>query len=96
MDRLQLETKLEQEVFKLVGQIREHMYDHVMISVRRLPALADLDPGTVDRVLQVAKNAVDDGLDTKLDFFKEAMVQLLDAYTDEENPLAPRKRSKKQ
>ena len=55
----------------------------------------DVDRDQADRVLQIAKNAVDDGLLSKLDFFKANLDKVLTEYTDAENPLEPGRQSKK-
>jgi FlaG/FlaF family flagellin (archaellin) len=93
MDRLKLETAIERETYRLVEQIREHMYDHTMIYLQRNQV--DVDRDQADRVLQIAKNAVDDGLLSKLDFFKANIDRALTEYTDTENPLEHGKQSKK-
>jgi hypothetical protein len=54
-----------------------------------------VDRDVADRVLQVAKNAVDDGLLSKLDFFKANIDKVLTEFTEVENPLEPGRPSKK-
>jgi hypothetical protein len=93
MDRVKLETAIERETYRLVEQIREHMYDHTMIYLQRNQL--DVDRDVADRVLQVAKNAVDDGLLSKLDFFKANIDKVLTEFTEVENPLEPGRPSKK-
>lgn len=93
MERAKLETAIERETYRLVEQIREHMYDHTMIYLQRNQV--DVDRDTADRVLQIAKNAVDDGLLSKLDFFKGNIDKVLTEYTEVENPLELGKQSRK-
>lgn len=93
MDRLKLETAIERETFRLVESIREHMYDHTMIYLQRNQV--DMDRDQADRLLQIAKNAVDDGLLSKLDFFKAGIDKALTEFTDTENPLEPGRQSRK-
>lgn len=93
MDRLKLETAIERETYRLVEQVREHMYDHTMIYIQRNQV--DIDHAAAERVLQIAKNAVDDGLLSKLDFFKANIDKVLTEYTETENPLELGKPSKK-
>lgn len=93
MDRLKFETEIEREVYKLVSQVREHMYDHTMIYLQRNQVGVDRD--AADRILQIAKNAIDDGLMSKLDFFKAAIDKTITEFTEVENPLGPGKQSRK-
>jgi FlaG/FlaF family flagellin (archaellin) len=87
MDRAKLETAIERETYRLVEQVREHMYDHTMIYLQRNQV--DIDRDVADRILQIAKNAIDDGLLSKLDFFKANIDKVLTEYTEVENPLEP-------
>jgi FlaG/FlaF family flagellin (archaellin) len=92
-DRQKLETAIEREAYRLVEQIREHMYDHTMIYLNRNQV--DIDRTVADQILTIAKNGVTDGLLSKLDFFKEKIDKVLTEYTETENPLQPGKPSKK-
>ena len=83
MERLQLETALEREAHKLVTQIREHMYDHTMLYLQRNHP--DVDREVADRILQIAKNAVDDGLFSKIDFFNQGIDKALTEFTETES-----------
>ena len=80
IERRKLDTAVEREVYKFVSQIREHMYDHTMIYLNRHQV--DVDRDAAERVLIIAKNAVDDGLMGKLDMFKEGVDKVLDEYAD--------------
>jgi len=93
-DRLHLETAIERETYRLVEQIREHMYDHTMIYLQRNQV--DVDREVADRILQIAKNAVDDGLLSKLDFYKANIDKALTEFTETENPLEHGKSSRRQ
>jgi len=84
--RAKLETAIEREVYKFVSQLKEHMYDYTMIYLNRTQS--DIDRVVADRILQVAKNAVEDGFMTKVDFFKKAIDEPLDHFTEtDSNPL---------
>lgn len=93
MDRIKLETAIERETYRLVEQIREHMYDHTMIYLQRNQV--DVDRDAADRVLQIAKNAVDDGLLSKLDFFKSNIDKVLTEFAEVDNPLEHGRPSRK-
>lgn len=93
MDRVKLETAIERETYRLVEQIREHMYDHTMIYLQRNQVEVDRD--VADRVLQIAKNAIDDGLLSKLDFFKGNIDKVLTEFSETENPLEHGRPSRK-
>lgn len=94
MDRNKLDTAIERETYRLVEQIKEHMYDHAMIYLLRQHP--EIDRGVADTVLQVAKNAIENGLLTKLDFFKENIDKVLTEFTDVENPLEHGRSQRKQ
>lgn len=93
MDRLKLETSIEREVFRLVEQIREHMYDHTMIYLNQRQS--DIDRDVASRLLDIAKGAVDDGLYSKIDFFKKNIDGVLTEFTETENPLEHGRRGKR-
>lgn len=93
-NRAKLETAIEREVYKFVSQLKEHMYDHTMIYLNRTQS--DIDRTVADRVLQIAKNAVEDGFMTKVDFFKKAIDEPLNQFTEtDSSPLPPGESGKK-
>lgn len=92
-DRAKLETIIEREVYKLVCQIKEHMYDHTMIYLNRTQS--DIDRTAAEKVLQIAKNAIEDGFMTKVDFFKKAIDTPLNEYTETNTDPLQRGESKK-
>jgi len=92
-DRLKLETAIEREVFKLVSQIKEHMHDHTMIYLNRTQS--DINRDTAERVLQIAQDAVEDGLMSKIDFLKKGIHKSLNEFTETDNPLQPGKQGMK-
>lgn len=93
-DRTKLETAIERETYRFVEVIKEHMYDYTMIYLNRNQV--DIDRQVADRLLQIAKAAVEDGLLSKMDFYKKGIDAALTEFTEAENPLPRGKQPKGQ
>jgi len=93
MDRQKLETAIEREVYKYIESLKEHMYDFTMIYLNRNQVPVDREQA--DKVLNIAKNAIEDGMLSKMDFFKKGIDGALAEFTEQENPLVRGKQSKK-
>lgn len=91
-DRSKLETAIERETYRFVEQIKEHMYDYTMLYLNRNQV--DIDRQVADRLLNIAKSAVEDGLLSKMDFYKKGIEKALTEFTEAENPLLPGKQPK--
>jgi hypothetical protein len=84
MDRMQLNTKIERALHKLINIISEHVYDftHVYFMRRK----EEIDRPTMERVLEVVKLAIADGFQSKIGIFNKEIDQALKEFTLEENP----------
>lgn len=93
MERDKLETAIEREAFKYVESLKEHMYDFTMIYIGRHQS--PVDPKQAEIILNIAKSALEDGMLSKIDFFKKGIEGALTQFTEAENPLQPGKPLKK-
>lgn len=91
-ERLKLETAIEREVYKFVSMLKEHMSDYTMIYLNRQQI--NMDREVASRLLEIAKGAIEDGMMSKMDFFKKGIDGALNEYTETQNPL-PRGESEK-
>lgn len=95
--RQKLETAIEQEVFRYVDMVKEHMFDYVMIFLNKNSANGfDVDRMVAARLLEIAKSGVEDGMLSKMDMFKAKLDKSLTEFSDGvQNPLQPTKEQKK-
>jgi hypothetical protein len=84
-NRAKLETAIEREVFKFVREIKEHVFDHTMLYVRRNNL--DIDGQVLRVVLDIVDKAVLDGYQREVDRFMSNLDKSLSQFSDEENPL---------
>lgn len=82
--RIKLESNIEREVYKFVRDIKEHMKDFVMIYAMRNNLQVDKE--VLQTVLKIADTAVNDGLGSKIEFFKQGISKTLDEVTETEAP----------
>lgn len=79
--RKKLETNIERQVHGLVSEIREHVVDFTVLKVRRSHPNLDREQLTV--VLDIVKQAIDDGFLTRVDRFMKKLDKSLNEFDDE-------------
>lgn len=79
--RKKLETSVERQVHSLVSEIREHVVDFTVLKVRR--SHPDLDRDQLTLVLDIVKQAIDDGFMTRVDRFMKKLDRSLDEFNDD-------------
>lgn len=85
LERMKLETEIERAVFKFVNMIKEHLYDNTMLYLNRQQI--DFPRDQAGKLLELAQSAVQDGLYSKIEFFKKDINKALDDFSEQENPL---------
>lgn len=84
MERKQLDTVIEKEVYKLVSNIKEHTKSFVHLTARRKGL--KVDPELLELLTQVVDLGIEDGFQTQVELFNRGIGKALDKYTAEENP----------
>lgn len=84
--RIKLDTKIEQEVHRLVKSISEGVYDRIQLYARKndLP----VDPEILTHILKTVQVAISEFEMKNIDQFHSNIKRELDNYVGEENPTA--------
>lgn len=81
--RKKLETNIERQIHGLVSDIREHVVDFTVLKVRKHHP--NLDREQLSVVLEVVKQAIDDGFLTRVDRFMKKIESSLEEFHQDEN-----------
>ena len=81
-DRVKLNTAIEKSIHKFLFQVKENMYDHVHLYIRRNKL--DLDHNQIEEVLKIAKLALEEGELTKFPYFFEEITKSINEFTQAE------------
>jgi len=79
--RKKLETNIERQIHGLVSDIREHVVDFTILKIRKQHPNLDREQLTV--VLEVVKQAIDDGFLTRIDRFMKKLDKSLDEFNED-------------
>jgi hypothetical protein len=82
--RVQLDTKIEQEVHRLVKNISEQMYDKVQLYARKNNL--QVDPEVLTHILKTVQVVISEVELNSIDQFHSKIKTVLDDYTGDENP----------
>ena len=86
--RVQLDTKIEREVHRLVQFISEGVYDRLNIYVRRNDI--QIDPDVFNALLATVRATITELEMNNIDGFHQAIKTELDAYVGDESPATPK------
>lgn len=86
-DRIKLDTKIEQEVHRLVKNISEGVYDKVQLYSRKnnIP----VEPEVLTHILKTVQVVISEFELKNIDQFHANIKKELDNYIGEENPTTP-------
>ncbi len=87
MDRKRLETEIEKHMHGLVSEVREHVVDYTVLTVRKRYPHINREQLTL--ILDIVRQGIDDGFMNKIDRFMGKLDGTLIQFTAEENPLGP-------
>lgn len=82
--RVQLDTKIEQEVHRLVKNISEQMYDKVQLYARKNNVPVDAE--VLTHILKTVQVVISEIELNNIDQFHSRIKTVLDDYTGDENP----------
>jgi len=84
LKRIQLDTKIEQEVHRLIRNISEQTYDKIQIYARKNNV--PIDPEVLTHILKTVQIVITEVELNNIDQFHARIKTVLDDYTGEENP----------
>lgn len=93
MERRQLDTVIEKEVYTLVRNVKEHTKSYVHLYVRKKGL--KVDPELLNVLTEVIDLGMEDGFQSQIEIFNRGTSKALDKYTAEENPTRPTSSGKK-
>lgn len=85
MDRKKLETAIERQIHALINEVKEHVVDFTVLTVRKKHP--EIDRDQMAKLLEVVQQGIDDGFMTKIDRFMGRLDNSLTEFSGEENPL---------
>lgn len=85
MDRKQLETAIERQMFRFVTMIKESASDSVMLWANR--NRVDVDVALLQKILDQYKAAIENEYLGKVDHFMKNLDGDLSKFSEQENPL---------
>lgn len=77
--------EVERNIHGLVGEVREHVEDFTVLTIRRKHPEIDRDQLTT--VMAIVRQAIDDGFMTKIDKFMHKLDDSFTKFVEEANPL---------
>lgn len=83
--RKKLETEVERQIHALVAEVKEHVVDFTVLTVRKRHP--DIDREQMSRILDIVRQGIDDGFMTKIDRFMGKLDNSLTEFSGAENPL---------
>jgi len=87
MDRKKLETEIERQIHNLIAEVKEHVVDYTVLTVRKRHPNIDRDQMAV--ILDVVRQGIDDGFMSKIDRFMGKLDKSLVSFSGtEDSPLA--------
>lgn len=87
-DRIKLDTKIEQEVHRLIKNISEGVYDKVQLYARKNNV--PVEPEVLTHILKTVQIVISEFELKNIDQFHSNIKKELDNYTGEENPTVTR------
>lgn len=86
MDRKKLETEIERQIHALIAEVKEHVVDYTVLTVRKRHPNIDREQLSV--ILEVVRQGIDDGFMTKIDRFMGRLDRGLENFSgSDESPL---------
>lgn len=96
LNRIQLSTKIEEQIFRLNDKITENTWDFVHVYVMqnrdRMPVY--VDPEQMKAVLEIVKLASREGFQKFVPDFLNNIDKELESFTEAKNPLATKSKQK--
>lgn len=94
MDRKRLEMAIERQIHGLVSEVKEHVEDFTVLTVRKRHPQIDREQLAV--ILEIMRQAIDDGFMTRIDRFMGKLDKELVEFTGDETSMRSGKSGTKQ